>query len=143
MKRRRFLPHAIKPASAAVYSRLLPRGLRAFPLPQSAMPKTSSKGSTRPQLALTLDDPTLSFGSVLRWQEANSRILKAISPKDSRAALFVCGMRVDEADSAKLLTAWDQAGHLICNHSYSHKVYGQQTSYPDFPVDFLQNSKSI
>jgi len=143
MKRRRFLSHAIKTASAAVCSRLLPRGLRAFPLPQSAMPKTSSKGSTRPQLALTLDDPTLSFGSVLRWQEANSRILKAISAKDIRAALFVCGMRVDEVDGAKLLSAWDQAGHLICNHSYSHKFYGEQTSYADFAVDFLKNEKVI
>src|SRR5229473_886678 len=143
MKRRGFLSHAIKTASAAVCSRLLPSGLRAFPLPQSAMPKTSSKGSTRPQLALTLDDPTLSFGSVLRWQEANSRILKAISAKDSRAALFVCGMRVDEVDGAKLLSAWDQAGHLICNHSYSHKFYGEQTSYADFAVDFLKNEKVI
>src|SRR5712691_5292909 len=143
MKRRRFLSPAIKATSAAVCSRLLPRGLRAFPLPQSAMPKTSSKGSTRPQLALTLDDPTLKLGSVLKWQEANTRILKAISAKDIRAALFVCGMRVDEADGAKLLSAWDEAGHLICNHSYSHKFYGEQTSYADFAVDFLKNEKVI
>jgi peptidoglycan/xylan/chitin deacetylase (PgdA/CDA1 family) len=117
--------------------------LRAFPSPQSATPKTSANDSARPQLALTLDDPTLSFGSVLKWQEANSRILKAISEKSVRAALFVCGMRVDEADGAKLLSAWDQAGHLICNHSYSHKFYGEQTSYADFAVDFLKNERVI
>jgi peptidoglycan/xylan/chitin deacetylase (PgdA/CDA1 family) len=117
--------------------------LRAFPSPQSATPKTSANDSARPQLALTLDDPTLSFGSVLKWQEANSRILKAISEKSVRAALFVCGMRVDEADGAKLLSAWDQAGHLICNHSYSHKSYGEQTSYADFAVDFLKNERVI
>src|SRR5216684_3079405 len=143
MKRRRFLSHAIKTVSAAVCSQLLPPGLRAFPLPQSAMPKTSSNSSARPQLALTLDDPTLSFGSTLRWQEANSRILKAISDKGVKAALFVCGMRVDDADGAKLLSAWDQAGHLICNHSYSHKFYGEQTSFADFAVDFLKDEKVI
>jgi peptidoglycan/xylan/chitin deacetylase (PgdA/CDA1 family) len=141
MRRRRFISHAIKSASAAVCSQLLPPGLRAFPSPQSATPKTSANDSARPQLALTLDDPTLSFGSVLKWQEANSRILKAISEKSVRAALFVCGMRVDEADGAKLLSAWDQAGHLICNHSYSHKFYGEQTSYADFAVDFLKNER--
>jgi len=131
MKRRRFLSHASKTAAAVLCSQLLPSGLRAFQGPQSTAPKSSANNSTRPQLALTLDDPTLSFGSVVRWQEANSHILKAISDKGIRAALFVCGMRVDEADGAKLLSAWDQAGHLICNHSYSHKFYGAQTSYAD------------
>ena len=143
MKRRRFLSQAIKTASVAMCSPLLPSGLRDSPIPQSAAPKTSANDSARPQLALTLDDPTLTFGSVLRWQEANSRILKAVSDKGVRAALFVCGMRVDEADGTTLLTAWDQAGHLICNHSYSHKFYGEQTSYGDFAVDFLKNEKVI
>ena len=143
MKRRRFLSHAIKSASAMVCSQFLPPAFRASLFPQSGAPKISPNNSARPQLALTLDDPTLSLGSVLKWQEANSRILKAISERDVRAALFVCGMRVDEADGAKLITAWDQAGHLICNHSYSHKFYGEQTSYADFAVDFLKNEKVI
>jgi len=143
MKRRRFLSHAMKSASAAVCSKLLPSAFRASLFSQGAAPKTSANNSPRPQLALTIDDPTLTLGSVLKWQEANSRILKAISEKDVRAALFVCGMRVDGADGAKLLTAWDQAGHLICNHSYSHKFYGEQTSYADFAVDFLKNEKVI
>src|SRR5882724_3511715 len=139
MKRRKFLSHAIKSASAAFCSQFLRDSLYS----QTAVSKTSLNNSARPQLALTLDDPTLSLGSVLKWQEANSRILKAISEKNVRAALFVCGMRVDEPDGAKLLSEWDQAGHLICNHSYSHKFYGEQTSYADFAADFLRNEKVI
>jgi len=131
----------MKSASAAVWSQLVPSALRATLFSQTAVPKTSPNNSARPQLALTLDDPTLQLGSVLKWQEANSRILKAISEKNVRAALFVCGMRVDEPDGAKLLSEWDQAGHLICNHSYSHKFYGGQTSYADFAADFLRNEK--
>ena len=143
MKRRKFLCHAIKSASATICSQFFPPALRATLFPQTTPQKAAPNNSVRPQLALTLDDPTLSLGSVLKWQEANSRILKAISERDVRAALFVCGMRVDEADGAKLITAWDQAGHLICNHSYSHKFYGEQTSYADFAVDFLKNEKVI
>src|SRR5229473_3601724 len=143
MKRRKFLSHAIKSVSAAFCSQFFPPTLRDSLFSQTAVPKTSPNNSTRPQLALTLDDPTLSLASVLKWQEANSRILKVISDKNVRAALFVCGMRVDEADGAKLLSSWDQAGHLICNHSYSHKLYGEQTSYADFAVDFLKNEKVI
>jgi peptidoglycan/xylan/chitin deacetylase (PgdA/CDA1 family) len=143
MKRRRFLSHATKTAAAVACSQFLPPGLRAFQGPQGAAPKLPANTSAPPQVALTLDDPTLTLGSVVRWPEANSRILKAIFDKNVHAALFVCGMRVDETDGAKLLSAWDQAGHLICNHSYSHKFYGEQTSYADFAVDFLKNEKVI
>ena len=141
--RRRILSHVMKCALAAVCSQFLPSVVRASLFSQSTVPKASSNNSARPQLALTLDDPRLSLGLALKWPEANSRILKAISEKDIRAALFVCGMRVDEADGTKLLSAWDLAGHLICNHSYSHKFYGEQTSYADFAADFLKNEKVI
>jgi hypothetical protein len=133
----------VKTASAVVCSQVFPPSLNQPLLPQSAAPKTSPNNAGRPQLALTLDDPTLSLGSVLKWQEANSRILKAISAKDLRAALFVCGMRVDDVDGTKLLSAWDQAGHLVCNHSYSHKFYDERTSYADFAFDFLKNERVI
>ncbi len=143
MNRRRFISAAVKTGSLGACSQIFLPALRIFPLPESSAPKTSSNNSVRPQLALTLDDPALSLGSVLRWQEANTRTLKAISAKGVRAALFVCGMRVDSADGAKLLSAWDQAGHLICNHSYSHLFYGERTSYGDFAVDFLKNEKIV
>jgi hypothetical protein len=52
-------------------------------------------------------------------------------------------MRVDDYDGSKLLSAWDQSGHLICNHSYSHLNYCGPTSYADFAVDFLKNEKII
>ena len=105
--------------------------------------RQASKKAGGPQLALTMDDPALNLRSTMKWQDVNTRILKAIASRNVRAALFVCGMRVDEADGSRLLTAWDQAGHLIGNHTYSHLFYGEQTSYADFAVDFLKNEKII
>ena len=70
MKRRRFLSQAIKSASATVCSQVLPPALRASLFSQGTVPKTSANSSVRPQLALTIDDPTLTFGSILKWQEA-------------------------------------------------------------------------
>src|SRR5438552_4294779 len=141
--RRRVLSPVIKCAVATCCSQFLPSVVRASLFSQSTVPKVSANNSAPPQLALTLDDPRLSLGLALKWPEANNRILKAISERDIRAALFVCGMRVDEADGIKLLSAWDQGGHLICSHSYSHKFYGEQTSYADFAADFLKNEKVI
>jgi peptidoglycan-N-acetylglucosamine deacetylase len=145
MKRRTFLSSMVKSASAVACTQILPLGLRSRFLPQGTTPHTApANTSARPQLAITMDDPRLVLGSVLKWQDANTRILKAISGKNVRAALFVCGMRVDEEDGNTLLSAWDQAGHLICNHSYSHKFYNNdKTSYADYAVDFLKNEKII
>jgi len=144
MKRRKFLSAIVKSASTAACAHFFSPTMRQAFLPQGIPTQTQGNTSGRPQLALTMDDPALTLGSVLKWQEANTRILKAIATKNVRAALFVCGMRVDEADGSKLLSSWDQAGHLICNHSYSHLFYNNdKTSYSDFAVDFLKNEKII
>ena len=105
-------------------------------------PATNGK-SPKPQLALTLDDPRTNLENIMPWQEANSRLLKSIDAHNVRAALFVTGVRVDDGEGGKLLTAWDQAGHMIANHSYSHLFYGPRTDYSEFAVDFLKNEKII
>lgn len=133
MNRRRFLSSAIKAGTAISCTPVS----RLLALPQPA------KAAVRPQLALTMDDPALNLQSNLKWQDANARILKAIAARNVRAALFVCGMRVDDPEGAKLIGAWDQAGHRIGNHSYSHLAYMERTSYADFAVDVLKNEKII
>jgi peptidoglycan/xylan/chitin deacetylase (PgdA/CDA1 family) len=142
MNRRKFLSTTLKTASAVTCSPFLSHTLQAFTPHQSSTPSRGTS-SPRPQLAITMDDPRLKLESNLRWPDANSRILKALDSRNIRAALFVCGMRVDEAEGSKLLSAWDQAGHQICNHSYSHLNYCGSTGYSDFAVDFLRNEKII
>lgn len=134
MNRRKFLSSALKTVSAASIAPFLVKNSSA---------QSSSAKSPRPQLAVTIDDPTLDFHSTMRWPDANTKILRAIAAHNVRAALFVCGERIDEPDGAKLISAWDQAGHLICNHSYSHLYYGPKTTYGEFAVDFLKNEKLI
>lgn len=145
MIRRKFIDVSLKTLSAASCAPLFADALRAAARRQSSAAVTSRNASApRPQLAITMDDPRLKLESNLRWQDANSRILKALDSRNVRAALFVCGMRVDEYDGAKLLSGWDQAGHQICNHSYSHQNYcDTRIGYSDFAVDFLKNEKII
>ena len=145
MNRRKFLDSTLKAISAASYAPFLTNALHALApeeIQSSAPPRPVN--APRPQLAITMDDPNLKLDSNLRWAEANSRILKALDSRNVKAALFVCGMRVDEYDGSKLLSAWDQAGHQICNHSYSHLNYcDKRTGYSDFAVDFLKNEKIV
>lgn len=144
MNRRKFLSSTLKAASAASCAPLFGEALRSvWQAPQNSTQQKPWNGQ-QPQLAITMDDPRLKLDSNIRWQEANSRILKALDSRNIRAALFVCGMRVDEPDGTKLISAWDQAGHMICNHTYSHQNYcDARVGYSDFAVDFLKNEKII
>jgi len=142
MDRRKFVSDVFKAASAVSCAPFLANSLYALTQNQDAAPARNAS-APRPQLAITMDDPTLKLDANLRWLDANSRILKALDSRNVKAALFVCGMRVDEYDGSKLLSAWNQAGHMISNHSYSHLNYCGRTSYADFAVDFLKNEKII
>jgi peptidoglycan-N-acetylglucosamine deacetylase len=146
MNRRKFLSTTLQAACTASCTPLFTHTLRGFsqqPLPALPAPaKQNPWNGQVPQLALTMDDPNLKLDNLIRWPDANSRILKALDSRNVRAALFVCGMRVDEYDGSKLLSSWDQAGHMLCNHSYSHLNYcDTRIGYSDFAVDFLKNEK--
>jgi len=99
--------------------------------------------SGQPQVAITMDDPKVELSPFMDWQEANMRILEGLESRKLKAALFVCGKRVDRPGGKSLLSAWDDASHLICNHSYSHLMYLRETSYDDFVADFLRGEPII
>ena len=142
MNRRNFLSSALKSVSAVSCAPFFANSLLAL-TPHQAPAPARNLNTPRPQLAITMDDPRLTLDIGLQWPDANSRILKALDSRSVKAALFVCGMRVDESDGSKLLSAWDRAGHMLCNHSYSHLNYCGPTSYADFAVDFLKDEKII
>jgi peptidoglycan/xylan/chitin deacetylase (PgdA/CDA1 family) len=76
--------------------------------------------SARPQIAITMDDPQVKAAYGLSAVEVNRRILDALDKHKIKADLFVCGMRVDSPEGKQLLSTWNDAGHTLGNHSYSH-----------------------
>jgi peptidoglycan-N-acetylglucosamine deacetylase len=67
----------------------------------------------------------------------NAAILATLRRHRLRAALFVCGMRVDNPAGRRHLRHWSDAGHLICNHTYSHILYST-TTFEQFSADTLR-----
>ncbi len=100
-----------------------------------------------PEIAFTFDDPRTDSRANLRWQELNERILSALAKQGVKAALFVCGMRVDSADGRELIASWDRAGHIICNHSYSHLFFNgsgpRGVTLSEFEIDALRDEPLI
>jgi len=136
----RFLEHSAVVAATA-------RWFDASSLPLFAAPagsKTVQQGtSNHPQVALTMDDPKVDLSPFMDWKEANRRILAGLDARKLKAALFVSGNHVDRPEGKTLLGAWDDVGHLICNHSYSHLMYLRKTTYDEFAVDFLRDEPII
>jgi peptidoglycan/xylan/chitin deacetylase (PgdA/CDA1 family) len=78
-------------------------------------------------------------------------MLAALAANNLKSVLFVCGKRVDSDTGRQLITAWDRAGHLIGNHSYSHLDFNdsadadgaKQVTLADFEADALKNEPLI
>jgi peptidoglycan/xylan/chitin deacetylase (PgdA/CDA1 family) len=143
MDRRDFL-HLVRHSAAAVAASSLLDVLPVRSAAQSNMVQTSVSTKPRPQIALTMDDPNINFASRMTWREANRLILDTLKARNLSAALFVCGKRVAQPEATGLVEEWNSAGHLICNHSYSHLMFTDPAvSYDEFAADFLRNEPIV
>lgn len=80
--------------------------------------------SAAPQVAITMDDPNLAETPKLSPEERNGKILEALrNHSDLRAALFISGKNIDSDGGRRLLQGWNNAGHTLANHTYSHGYY--------------------
>ena len=80
----------------------------------------------RVRVAITMDDPQHQETPLLDPAERDRKIRTALRAANLQAALFVTGKRVDDHAGGKLLKSWDDEGHLLGNHTYSHRNLNDQ-----------------
>ncbi len=91
------------------------------------------------EISFTMDDPEVTQSPILTPIERNEKILNTFEKFKIKAALFVCGMRIDNPIGRNLLQAWDAKGHLIGSHSYSHLYFNSpRMSFETYRDDFLK-----
>lgn len=104
--------------------------------------KSSSRtpaSSAGRRIAITIDDPNHEETPHLTWQERNQALLQKLAERHVQAMLFVCGKRVDSPDGSTLLGAWSARGHLLANHSYSHRNYNDSAiTTADYAADLAR-----
>jgi peptidoglycan/xylan/chitin deacetylase (PgdA/CDA1 family) len=107
--------------------------------------KSSSSSPSTSQVCLTMDDPNIQDTPRMSANEINRSILQALKTHSNlKAALFVCGRRVDSEAGKKLLGLWDAEGHMLANHSYSHHYYNSdRISFDTFSADILKGESLI
>lgn len=96
----------------------------------------------RPRVAVTVDDFQQSETPALTLDARNEAILDALARERLRAALFVTARNVEGAESMRRLRRWDERGHLIGNHTYSHPFY-PRTPFEEFTRDVLRAEEML
>jgi peptidoglycan/xylan/chitin deacetylase (PgdA/CDA1 family) len=102
--------------------------------------KATALSSSREQreIAITLDDFSLYDTPAMSAAARNQAILDALDKYKIKAAMFVTGKHVDNEKNMELVRLWDQRGHLIGNHTYSHQEYSG-AGFKEFSEDILRN----
>ncbi len=106
--------------------------------------RTLYAAAEHPSVAITIDDPRVEGFGPMPPEEANRLILQHLSDAKLKAALFVCGMRVDNEAGRKLLQTWNDAGHVLGNHTYSHRFFpSEKVTLADFQADSAKAEQAI
>jgi peptidoglycan/xylan/chitin deacetylase (PgdA/CDA1 family) len=91
----------------------------------------------QPTISFTFDDADVHNQPGYKWEVWNQMILQNLKDHSAKAALYVHGSLVDNPNGKKLLESWDKAGHMICNHTYSHANFNT-TTVEAYIKDFLK-----
>jgi len=91
-------------------------------------------------IAITMDD--LNWMPLPNPTEINQRLLDAMRNHQARLALFVIGRNADSPTGRALIQPWKDAGHLIGNHTYSHRSYSALT-FDEFSADVVHADKVL
>ncbi|MBN21732.1 MAG: polysaccharide deacetylase [Bdellovibrionaceae bacterium] len=96
------------------------------------------------EFAITIDDPNHYESPLLSPAERDLRIRQQADHLNTKVALFVCGKRVDSKKGKALLAKWDDDGHLIGNHTYSHNNYNSSNvTFEEYSADVLRGESLI
>ena len=104
-------------------------GLSVTALGVAGVPALARKPA--PQFAITMDDFNWSNPVKLTATERNQSILNTLHSNSIKAALFVVGRNIDNDEGKQLLSSWDKAGHMLGNHTYSHRNFAAPNANVD------------
>ena len=94
--------------------------------------------SAAPQFSITMDDFNWRNAVHLTAEQRNQAILKTLRDHKTKAALFVAGRNADNQEGMSLLRPWDEAGHIIGNHTYSHRSLNSDITAADYEQDIAR-----
>lgn len=77
----------------------------------------------KPHVAFSFDDGSTRDRLTYKGSEWNLMIRNQLKDNHIQAVWFVAGRSMDSDEGKHLLQKWDEDGHIIANHTYSHFNY--------------------
>ena len=96
------------------------------------------------KVSFTFDDGSIGDRPNYTFDEWNGMLLKKLYDANIEAMFFVTGKDKSNTKGKKLLKSWNDEGHKIANHTYSHPNFNDDTiTIEDFKNELLKNDKII
>jgi peptidoglycan-N-acetylglucosamine deacetylase len=100
-------------------------------------PRFALAAAAPPEVAITMDDFNLLGADEPTAEKRNQAILSAFRAHGIKAAIFVCATNIDSVLGQRLLKQWNDDGHIIANHTYSHRNY-EKSDFTQYGHDILR-----
>ena len=97
----------------------------------------------QPSVSFTFDDGSIADRPGYDFKTWNALLLKNLADADVKAVFLVTGNNKQNKKGLHLLKTWDDAGHLIGNHTFTHPNYNGEISFEKFSEEILKNDAFI
>ena len=98
----------------------------------------------QPTVSLTFDDGITADQPGYAFEEWNKMLLDKLDQVDLKAVFFVTGRNKTDERGKFLLRSWDERGHQLANHTYTHPFYNSdEVSSEDFETEILKTDAII
>jgi len=98
----------------------------------------------QPKISFSFDDGSLGDRPAYPLKKWNTMLLDKMDSAQVKSIFFVAGRGKTNKKGRYLLKSWDEKGHLIANHTYSHPNYSKSDiKFEDFSKEILKNDSII
>jgi len=102
------------------------------------------KDNGKPKISFTFDDGSTNDFGDYKLEVWNQLLLDHLKKHNLRAILFSAGHNKETEKGKYVLTSWNNAGHFIANHTYSHPNFNSKNvSLQDFESELIRNDTII
>lgn len=99
---------------------------------------------TKPRIALTFDDGAVNDVGEYKLEIWNQLLLDNLKKHKLKTILFSSGYNKKTQKGRYVLSSWNDAGHSIANHTFSHPNFNNEAmSLQDFELELTENDSII
>jgi len=115
-----------------------------FSCTKTSQQESKQVAQEKPKVSFTFDDGVTYDILDFKFETWNQMILNTLEKSDLQAAFFVTGSNKLDKKGQFLLNSWNDKGHIIANHTYSHPNFNAEENSADlFKKELLRTDTII